>query len=289
MKQKNKLSVLFLALSLFFILINIFDIYWWLKKWTENIEWWKVVFVLDVSTSMDVQDVKNNNNFISRLWASKDLIQSYISKYINNNYGLMIFAWETVEVLPFTNDADIFNTILFWVNNTNISKVWTNLDSVFSSLENYFVSENDWWLVVIFSDLWDEKITIDKNQLELLKSKWIKILLVWVGSENWWRIPIWKDFFWMDVYKVYNGREVVSKLNISGLKNISQKYNIDNIILNDMKDFDSISNYITKNISLIDIEKSIYNRLNLTHTFIFISFLFFILFLYTENLAWKRK
>jgi hypothetical protein len=143
-KQKNKFSVIFLFISLIFLLINIFEIKWWYKNSIENVEWGKIVFVVDVSSSMDVQDIQDNRTFFSRLWASKEIIKKYIIKYINNNYGLMIFAWETMEVLPFTNDVDIYNTVLFWINNTNISKLWTNLDSVFSSLENYFVSEKDW-------------------------------------------------------------------------------------------------------------------------------------------------
>lgn len=288
-KQKNKFSVIFLFISLIFLLINIFEIKWWYKNSTENVEWGKIVFVVDVSSSMDVQDIQDNKTFFSRLWASKEIIKKYITKYINNNYGLMIFAWETMEVLPFTNDVDIYNTVLFWINSTNISKLWTNLDSVFSSLENYFVSEKEWWLVVIFSDLWEEEINIDNEQLNLLKNKWVKILLVWVGTDEWWKIPIWKDFFWWDVYKVYNWQEIISKLNTDELKRISNQYNIDNITFDDMGNFDDISDYITKNINLIDLENSTYNRNDLTRLFIFISFISFILFLYTENFTWKRE
>jgi hypothetical protein len=288
-KQKNKISVIFLFISVIFLLINIFEIKWWYKNSTENIEWGKIVFVVDVSSSMDVQDIKDNRTFFSRLWSSKEVIKKYITKYINNNYGLMIFAWETMEVLPFTNDIDIYNTVLFWINNTNISKLWTNLDSVFSSLENYFVSEKEWWLVIIFSDLWEEEINIDKEQLNLLKNKWIKILLIWVGSDNWWKIPIWKDFFWENVYKVYNWQEIISKLNTSELKRISNQYNLDYIIFDNMNNFDDISDYITDNINLIDLENSTYNRNDLTRLFIFLSFMSFILFLYTENFIWKRK
>jgi len=227
-KQKNKLSVIFLFISLLFLSINIFEIKWWYNNKINEVEWWKVVFVLDVSKSMDVEDILVNN-------------------------------------------------------------FWTNINSVFDSLENYFISDNDWWLAVIFSDLWDEKIDVNLEYLDTLKGKWIKVLLVWVGSEKWWKIPDWNDFFWRKIYKTYNGQEVVSKLNISELESISKKFDIDSIILENINDFSKISDYITKNINLIDLEKHSYNRTDLTRFFIFVSLIFFILFLYTDNFIWRRE
>lgn len=288
-KQKNKISILFLFLALLFLIINIFEIKWWFKNWIEKTEWWKVVFALDVSKSMQVQDIKNNNIFFTRLVWSKEIIKKYISENRNNDYWLIIFAWETVEVLPFTNDLDIFNTILYWVSDLNIPRLWTNLNSVFSSLENYFVSEEDWWLVVIFSDLWEEKININKEQLEKLKNKWVKILLVWVGTDKWWKILTWKDLFWREIYKLYNWEEVISKLNIRELNRISKEYYINKTVFDDINDFELISDFITKEVTLINLKKSVYNRIDLTRIFTFLSFIFFILFLYTENFSWKRK
>ncbi|MFK7780637.1 MAG: VWA domain-containing protein [Candidatus Gracilibacteria bacterium] len=289
LKQKNKYSILFLLISLFFLLINIFEIKGGYKKGAEDIEGGKIVFVLDVSKSMKVQDIQNDKNIFSRIRTSKDIIKKYIINNINNDYGLIIFAGEALEVLPFTNDVDIFNTILFGINESNISKFGTNINSIFSSLKNYFISEKDGGLVVIFSDLGDEEIDINKEQLENLKNKGVKILLVGVATEKGGKIPVGKDFFGRDIYKIYNYEEVVSKLNIIELKRISKKYNIDSIVLDNMNDFEIINNYITKNINLIDLERSINNRVDLTRIFILISFLSFILFLYTENFVGKRK
>lgn len=286
--QKNIFSFLFLIFSFLFLIINIFEIKWWYNNSIDNIEWWKVVFVLDVSKSMSVEDVVSDRNDLSRIEASKNIIKNYISSYANNNYWLMIFAWETQEVLPFTGDASIFNTVLFWVNNSNISKFWTNLNSVFMSLENYFVSDEDWWLVVIFSDLWDEEIKINEEQLKILKDKAIKILLVWVGSEKWWKIPDWSDFFWRKIYKTYNWQTVVSSLNISELKTLSSKYEIDNVIVDNINDFKKMEQKITKNIEKIDIEKHVSNRTNLTRLFVFISAIFFIIFLIFDYFKWKK-
>jgi Ca-activated chloride channel family protein len=288
-RKSNNKWIILLFLSFLFLIINIFEIKWWFNENIEKIEWWNIVFILDVSKSMNSLDIKNNNKYFSRLNTSKDLIKNYISKNSNNNYWLIIFAWEALEVLPFTSYFDIFNTILFWINNSNISKSWTNLNSVFDSLENYFVWNNIWWLAVIFTDGWDEKISINDEQLLSLKNKWVKIILVWVGSEKWAEIPIWKDLFWMDIYKLYNWEKVITKLNNNELNNISKNNNIDYIVLDNINDFDKINSYITKNINLIDIEKSINYRLDLTRIMILISFIFFILFLIFENIIWRKK
>ena len=285
----KKLSILFLLLSFLLVILNIFEIKWWFNENIEKIEWWNIVFVLDISKSMNSLDIRNDSMISSRLDISKNLIYDFISKSIYNNYGLIIFAWESLEVLPFTSDIDVFSTILFWVNSSNISKFWTDLNSVFYSLENYFIWNDFWWLAVIFTDWWDDVININKQQLLSLKNKWIKIILVWVGSNKWIWIPVWKDFFWRDIYKTYNWKKVITKLNYDELNKVSDINNIDYIVLDDVADFNKINSYITKNINLIDLEKSMIYRYDLTRIMILISLLFFILFIIFENFSWRKK
>ena len=240
-KNQNKKSLILLFISFLFLIINIFEIKWWYNNKIENVDWWKIVFALDVSKSMLSEDIKNKSNLISRFEASKWLIDNFIQKYTNNLYWLIVFAWESLEVLPFTNDSWVFKTVLYWVNNWNVSKNWTNLNSVFSSLETYFSWEMNWWLAVIFTDWWDEDISISTDLINSLKNDWIKILLVWVWTTSWTKIPDWSDFFWRKVYKQFLWKDVISKLNSKVLSNISTKNNIDYISINNISDFDEVN------------------------------------------------
>lgn len=288
-KENTRLNIVILFLSFLFLIINIFEIKWWFNSKNEIIEWWKIVFVLDVSKSMNAADIKNNNNLLTRFDTSKWIIDFYISKYLENNYGLIIFAWEALETLPFTNDSWVFKTVLHWVNNWNLSKYWTNLNSVFNSLHNYFTWDDDWWLAVIFTDWWDEEIEISNELIDSLQKKRIKLLLVWVGSVAWWKIQTWNDFFWRAIYKTYNWEEVITKLNNKVLNNISSKFDIWYIYIDDTSDISKINTYITKNINLVNVEKNINYRTDFTRLFTFISFCFFILYLFLNNFPWRKK
>lgn len=286
-KNNNFFSWFFLFVSLFFISINIFEIKWWLKSKIENIEWWKIVFVLDVSKSMNSNDWIDNNK-ITRLELWKKLISTYISKNLNNNYWLIIFSWEAIEILPFTNDLSLFNTILFSINNSNISKNWTNLNSVFDSLNNYF-SDDEWWLVVLISDWWDDEIIISNNALNTIEKKWLIVNIVWIASEEGWKIPIWKDMYWKILYKNYQWNDVITKLNNIEFTRISKKYKFNYNQFINFDNYDQIDDFITKNINLLNMKQNIDYRYDFTRLFIFISFTFFILFLLFDNFTWRKK
>lgn len=284
--KNNKKSIFFLILSFIFISISLFDIRLDSRKKNDNLEWWNTVFVVDVSKSMNVLDVKSETLKISRLAATKKYISNYIWNYIQNSYWLMIFSWEAVEVLPFTNDINIYSTILSWINSNNIAKSWTNLNSVFDALSFYFESYN-WWTAIIFTDGWDEQIEISKEAIKRLEKNNVSILLVWVWTKSWWKIPDWSDLFWRIIYKTYNWEIVISKLNENILKKISKQQKLWYKKLDSISDFNSINDLITfKNTNTITND---FNKLNLTFVFIFLSFFCFIIFLLLDfKVIWKK-
>lgn len=288
-KENIRINMIILFFSFFFLIINIFVIKWGLNSDKKIIKWWKIVFVLDVSKSMNAIDIESDNIISSRFEISKEIINSYISKYIENNYGLIIFAWEALETLPFTNDIWVFKTVLYWVNNSNVSKYWTNLNSVFNSLHNYFIPEEGWWLAVIFTDWWDEDINISSELIESLSEKWVNILIVWIWSEKWAKINIWTDFFWRAIYKTYNWDTVITKLNNKVLKKISSKFDIWYIEIDNIDEISKIYTFITKNINQVNLKKNINYRVDFTRLFAFISFSLFIIYLFLINLSWRKK
>lgn len=287
--RNNKLiSSIFLFLSFLFLIINIFEIKWWLKSKIENIDWWKIVFVLDVSKSMDTMDWLDNNNQISRIDLWKKIINSYISNNLNNSYWLIIFSWESIEVLPFTEDLSLFNTVLYWINNSKIYKNWTNINSVFVSLNNYFF-DNEWWLVVFLTDWWDDKIDISDNALKTISEKWLNISILWIGTKDWWKIPTWKDMYWNTIYKKYNWADILTKLNTKEFSELSKKYNFSYKDFFNYEYYDEVEDFINNKINLVNMKKNIDYRFDYTRLFIFISFFFFILFLIYDNFVWIRK
>ncbi len=288
-KKQNKISIILLVISYLFLIINIFEIKWWYTNWINNVEWTKIVFAVDISKSMLAKDIKKDDLRVSRLEWVKWLINDFINTNTLNKYGLIAFAWESLEVIPFTDDLWVFSTIMQWINNSNISKNGTDLSKVLNSIYTYFKSDKDWWLAVIFTDWWEDDIKVSDKLLDSFKKNNIKILIVWVWTKQWTKIPVAKDFFWRDIYKKYRWEDVIVKLNKDKLSDFANKYDFNFNSFDDFKDFKSINKFLANEIDYISLEKNINFRYDYTRFFIFISILFFTLFLINESILWKIK
>lgn len=81
-------------------------------------------FVLDVSQSMNVQDMQGE----SRLDAAKEYIRDMLISSQNAQFSLTVFAGESQRILPFTQERDLFITFLSAIDSNNIQKQGTRID-----------------------------------------------------------------------------------------------------------------------------------------------------------------
>lgn len=269
-------GIIFLIIS---FIILLFPIFWikFLKNINSKNEWTNIVFVLDVSKSMNALDFSEGREVFSRLIAAKNFIANFINDNQWNKYSLVVFAWDTQRVLPFTQDSDLFATMLSSVDENNVSKQWTNLKDALKDWFKNFTSDNDFWSLVLITD-WSDEVNENLNELTDLKNDKIKLLVVWVWTTAGAYIPIWQDPFWQIVYKTYNGEKVVTKLNENSLKDIAtffswDYYNLDKLSKTD--DLSSLLKWVAKK-SLITKKE---NYMDLTRYFVTISLLFFIIYL----------
>jgi len=68
----------------------------------------QVVFVLDISKTMETQDVVSGAQSVSRLDAAKDIIQKTIFSEPSYSYGLILFAAGADYMIPPTFDTGTF-------------------------------------------------------------------------------------------------------------------------------------------------------------------------------------
>jgi hypothetical protein len=61
---------------------------------------------------MKALDYQNSNKSYSSLDIAKSIIKDYVLKYPKNRYSLTIFSGDFTEVIPFTNDLNLFLTFL---------------------------------------------------------------------------------------------------------------------------------------------------------------------------------
>ncbi|MDD2565311.1 MAG: VWA domain-containing protein [Candidatus Gracilibacteria bacterium] len=177
-----------------------------------------IVFVLDVSKSMDAQDVTNEKN-ISRLNYSKKIISNFANKENQNNYGLVIFAGNALSISPLTNDIDWFVTNLDQVNSDTIKQGGTSIaEAIKEAILD--IKETKAKNIIIISDGEDMNNGVNYQFLKETKAK-IKIFAIGVGSEKGDYIPTGDDFLGNPTYKSYEGQKVITKLNENSLKDIT--------------------------------------------------------------------
>lgn len=276
------ISCLAIATSLICLAFVILWPKWWVETQISKAKWIDIMFALDVSKSMNALDFQNWNNLLWRIDAAKFMINDYISKNNQNRYWLVAFAWEAFSAIPITSDVELFSTFLNWINDSTVSKQWTNLlEAISSSLSRFVDSENNSKVVVLLSDWWDED---DENSYSTIKriinENNVQIFTVWIWSVKWNFIPEWQDFFWRIKYKVFNGERVITKLNEYPLQKISKDSKWNYFHANSLSVISQINDEI-KNLEKTNIEKNIWNdKKDLFRLFTWISFILFIIWIF---------
>ena len=213
----------------------------------QNSQWIDIVFVLDVSKSMNVYDFEYEWQQVSRLQASKLAIQEIVQNNLQNRYWLVVFAWEAVSVSPLTYDRDIFLSFLSSVDYRNLWEQWTNLwDAYLSAIKRVESPESS--LLVLISDGWDEEVQWINNRTQKIQSS-----IYGIGTKNWWEIISWTDVFWRPQYETYNWERVIVWLNETNLKKLAREVNADYETINDFNDLDELTQTIAS-IETKDIE-----------------------------------
>lgn len=255
----------------------------------KNLSSSDIVFTLDVSKSMLAFD--NDNR--TRLEEAKEFIKEYIIKNPQNRYSFVIFSWEALSMLPFTNDISLFLNILDSIDSSFVPKNWTNIkDAFIESFNRFNEDENKTWWIIIISDFElpntlnqvKKNIINDIGKFDFSK---IKIVLVWVWDKEWSKIIEWRDFFWNIVYKKDKfWKDIITILDtdfINKLKNTLnwevfylKKDNLKNIV-SKIQDFPS---------KFIDFETQ--NKKNIAYYFAYLLYFLFCFYVVSYFLIKKR-
>jgi len=219
-----KTVLLIMGLSLVLIAL-------WQPQWGQDVQTTQkkgldIVFTVDVSKSMRALDFSQGREMISRLNATKYVIQNFINKRKSDRIGLVEFAGESFVASPLTLDHTVFANFLKNISSDDLGKQGTNLaDAIEVSIARLEVQSDTQQAgksIVLFSD-GDETISSDaKKMANMAKEKGIKIFTVGVGSEDGMPIPDGQDAFGKINYKKYKGKTVMTALNPKPLKEIAK-------------------------------------------------------------------
>jgi len=291
-KKTFHIKYIFLILSIFVILLWIFWIKYWKKQNSAEAKWVDIMFVLDVSKSMNVADISGSHYVYTRLDMAKKAISDFVSSHTQDRFWLVIFAWDAISTIPLTTDHDLFLTMLSWVDYRNLTVQGSDFNKALSLGIDRFSWDNDRSKALVFiSDWWDSDDKIDTDLLEQIskKIKWVTYFTVWVWTETWWKIIKWKDPFWRLSYQKYRWQYVISKLNSNNMWDIADSIWADYFNLEEVSDLDNLNWKLNK------LEKKViktwanWELANFWRNLTIISFILFIMFLVMYLRREKKK
>ncbi len=211
------LPILYLLATLFLILA-IVDVLIGSEEVKTKQKMNNVIFMLDVSNSMNAQDVAPN-----RLDEAKNIIINTMEKMTNDKVGIVVFAGEARSIMPLTTDFQAAETYLGGVE-TNIVKIQgtdylTAMQTVTEKFKNIPKGARK---VVMLSDGEDNEGN-EKSAIKLAAKEGISIITVGIGSEEGAPIPEYVFGQLMGYKTDRSGQTVISKRENLALQNIASQ------------------------------------------------------------------
>ena len=203
-----------------------------------------IVFAIDVSKSMEAEDVAPN-----RLEKSKQLVTQILNNLASDRVGIIAYAGSAFPQLPITTDYASAKMFLQAMNTDMVSSQGTAINEAIELSSTYFNEEEQTSKVlIIISDGEDHEGDIG-NVVKEAADKGIKIFTIGVGSIKGGPIPMKRNGVIQSYKKDQNGETVITKLNEETLKEIASDGNGEYIQGNVTKD---VLDKVTESLQKLD-------------------------------------
>lgn len=178
-----------------------------------------IYLVVDVSRSMDAQDLKP-----SRLDVTRQLIYDLLAQLKNDRVGVVVFAGDAFVLCPLTTDYDAVTLFVEAIDTDMTSAFGTNLGLALSLAIGSFQEESRGYrTVIVFSDGEDFEGEVD-HAVRAAENAQAMIFTVGIGSVEGAPIPERNDNGDVAGYKKDDdGETVVSRLNPAMLEEIADR------------------------------------------------------------------
>ncbi len=268
-----------LVLTIIFLSTIILEPAWLMEGSEITKEWIDCIWLLDVSASMDVVDVIDNNQTVSRLTRAKSVIENFIISHREARYGLVIFAGKSRLVSPLTSEHSSLLSFLASIDSKSISEGGTDFrEAVALSIERFETKNPIPHAIILLSDGGDQEDAPDMNSIKnLFQKKHTNLITIGIWQTNLSPIPVGRNPFGDTVYKKFNGETVLSGLTRKTLQDLAKNGWWSYI------EWASIENSLEKSLSRISrhpIKESWDNVDDLTvRIFAMLGFFFFLMFI----------
>lgn len=216
----SKVMPILYLLATLFLVLSIVDLLSGSEEVKSKQKMNNVIFLLDVSNSMNAQDVEPN-----RLEEAKNIIISTMGKMSNDKVGIVVFAGEARSIMPLTTDFQTAETYLGGVETSIVKIQGTDylkaMQTVVDKFKNIPAGARQ---VVMLSDGEDNEGN-EKPALKLAAKEGISVITVGIGSEEGAPIPEYVFGQLMGYKTDLNGQTIISKRENLALKNMADQTN----------------------------------------------------------------
>ncbi|GAB0157340.1 VWA domain-containing protein [Chryseobacterium sp. Alg-005] len=260
-------------LGTLFLIFSIIDLLKGSEEVKSNQRLNNVVFMLDVSNSMNAEDIEP-----SRLNQAKNLMISTMQKMKNDKVGIVIFAGEAMSIMPLTTDYNSAETYISGIETNSMQIQGTDfLKGMQATVEKFKNVSKGSRKVILLSDGEDNEGN-DNAAIRLANNEGIMVTSVGIGSDEGAPVPEY-EFGQLMGYKIdMNGQTVISKRQTEALKKIAESTGgtyIDGNNLNESPD--KIIDAINKKLSSSETLVKSQNANHYYQYFLAVSLLFFFL------------
>ncbi len=218
-KEKSRFKgftkLILISLSLLFLITGLTNPKMGTKLETVKRRGVDIVFAVDVSKSMDAEDIKP-----SRLEKAKRLVSEIIDHLVSDRVGIIAYAGEAYPLLPITTDYAASKIFLQNMNSNLVSSQGTAIDDAIDLASTYFDEDDTNKILVIISDGEDHSEKAVDAALRAAK-KGVTIFTIGVGTKKGSVIPIKVNGNLYGYKKDKNGKTVITKLNDKILREIA--------------------------------------------------------------------
>lgn len=232
-----------------------------------------VIFMLDVSNSMNAEDIAPN-----RLTEAKNVMINTLSKMKKDRVGVVVFAGQASSIMPLTTDYTAAETYIGGIETSVIKIQGTDflkgIEVVVQKFKNIPKGARK---VVLISDGEDNEGN-ERAAINLAKKEGISVITVGIGSEEGAPVP---DYLYGQLmgYKTdRSGQTVISKRQLNALKDIASSTNGTYVDGNNLDSAtDQIINALAKNPGTSSLMIDSQNSVRYYQYFLAVSLLLFLL------------
>jgi len=211
-----KLFPLLYLLGFLFLIFSIIDLLAGKEEISVKQNVSSTMFVLDVSNSMNAQDIQP-----SRLEEAKNIIINSLQKLSNDRVGIIVFAGDSYSVMPLSSDYSAAENYLLGIETSVVQNQGTDfLKPIQIAAQKFKNITKGSRNIVLISDGEDNEGHEDEA-INLARKEGIRVTTIGVGTEEGAPIPEYYFGQLMGYKSDIYGETVVSKLQTKALRNIA--------------------------------------------------------------------